>query len=436
MVRSTVFLIACLSVRAFGQDLNFQTVQKLPATVNSEFEESMPLLAPDGKTLYFSRFMHPSNNGGKYSGTDVWVSTFDAAKRGWQKSDNDKVNFNNRGSQAVVGISAKGDVLYLLNTSSTKKVNGIYFSKLLSSGWTTPELIPIEGIDSQGFFSPYVSPDFDVIIFSMKGTDSRGQEDLYVSTKNANGQWSKLKNMGPTINTSGFEISPFLSADKKRLYFSSDGHSGKGDADVFYSDRMYDNWEIWSVPKNLGEPVNSKGFDAYFSLYGDSVAFFASNRDGKFSDIYRSSVNKQKSVVPGQQTATENAYQSASKTDSAKSKEVYLTSAEIQALLGLKLDTKIKFAPGSFHVEDKSRELLFFIANKVAARKDVALRLVGYSDGTGSEGYSLELARMRATSIRDFFISNGLEYHTIVSQGNADRHAGQTGLVEILFYKR
>jgi outer membrane protein OmpA-like peptidoglycan-associated protein len=436
MVRFTFFLIACLSVRAFGQDMNFRTVQKLPATVNSEFEESMPLLSPDGATLYFTRFMHPSNIGGKYSGTDVWISTFDAARRGWQKSDNHKVSFNNRGSQAVVGISAKGDVLYLLNTSPTKKINGIYFSKLLSSGWTTPELVPVEGIDSQGFFSPYVSPDFDVIIFSMKGADSRGQEDLYVSTKNANGQWSKPKNMGPTINTSGFEISPFLSADKKRLYFSSDGHTGKGDADVFYSDRLYDNWETWSVPKNLGEPINSKGFDAYFSLYGDSVAFFASNREGKFSDIYRSSVNKQKSVVTVQQTAPEHAYHPVSKTDSVKSKEVYLTSAEIQALLGLKLDTRIKFAPGSFQVEENSRELLFFIANKVASRKDIAMRLVGYSDGTGSEGYGLELARMRAASIRDFFISNGLEYHTIASQANTDRRASQTGLVEILFYKR
>jgi outer membrane protein OmpA-like peptidoglycan-associated protein len=396
----------------------------------------MPLLSPDGATLYFTRFMHPSNTGGKYSGTDVWVSTFDAARRGWQKSDNRKVSFNNRGSQAVVGISAKGDVLYLLNTSSTKKINGIYFSKLLSSGWTAPELVPVEGIDSQGFFSPYVSPDFDVIIFSMKGADSRGQEDLYVSTKNANGLWSKPKNMGPTINTSGFEISPFLSADKKRLYFSSDGHPGKGDADVFYSDRMYDNWETWSAPKNLGEPINTKGFDAYFSLYGDSVAFFASNREGKFSDIYRSSVNKQESVAPVQQTAPENAYQTVPKTDSTRAKEVYLTSAEIQALLGLKLDTRIKFTPGSFQVEDTSRELLFFIANKVASRKDVAMRLIGYSDRTGSEGYGLELARMRAASIRDFFISNGLEYHTIVSQGNADRHASQTGLVEILFYKR
>jgi outer membrane protein OmpA-like peptidoglycan-associated protein len=436
MVRYTFFLIVCLSVKAFGQDLTFGVAEKLPGSINSEYEESMPLLSPDGATLYFTRFMHPDNVGGKYSGTDVWVSTFDAAKRSWSKSDNDKIGLNTKGNHAVVGMSQKGDILYLLNTSSARKVNGIYFSKKISSGWTSPELIPVEGIDSQGFFSLYVSPDFEVIIFSMKGADSRGEEDLYVSTKNAQGQWSKPKNMGPTINTSGFEISPFLSVNKKRLYFSSNGHAGKGDADVFYSERLYDNWETWSAPKNLGEPFNSKAFDAYFSLYGDSVAFFSSNRDGKYSDIYRSSVDTQKSSLIVQQTPPVDAYQPMVKADSARSKEVYLTAAEMQKLLGLKLDAKIKFDAGSFQMKEESRELLFFIANKMMPRKDVALRLVGYSDRTGSAGYSLELARMRAATIRDFFISNGLEYHTIVSQGNADKDSAHTGLVEILFYKR
>ena len=123
---------------------------------------------------------------------------------------------------------------------------------------------------------------------SMKDADSKGQEDLYVSLKNGNGEWSKPVNLGSAINTAGFEISPFLTTDKKRLYFASNGHPGLGDADIFYSDRLGNSWETWSVPVNLGDKINSKKFDAYFSIR-DSVAYFCSNRDGQFSDLYKAS---------------------------------------------------------------------------------------------------------------------------------------------------
>src|SRR6185503_14219383 len=96
------------------------------------------------------------------------------------------------------------------------------------------------------FLGMYISPDCDVILLSMKKDDSKGQEDLYVSLKDAAGQWSIPRNLGPVINTRGFEMSPFLSPDKKRLYFASNGHRGLGDADIFYSNRLDDSWERWS----------------------------------------------------------------------------------------------------------------------------------------------------------------------------------------------
>lgn len=272
-----------------GQTLVFKDVTKLSSAINSEYEEAQPLLSPDGTTLYFTRFLSPLNKGGEYSGTDVWTSRYDVTKMDWSKADNSKIE-NTSGNNAVIGISPKGDMIYMQNTVATRDVYGIYFSKKSGSTWTRPELIPMKGIASEGFLGLYVSPDFDVIFISMKGSDSRGEEDLYVSLKNGAGEWSEPKNLGATINTRGFEISPFLSADKTKLYFSSSGHPGQGDADIFVSERQYGSWEVWSVPKNLGPVINSNKFDAYFSIYGDSVCFFASNRGGKMSDIYRGKV--------------------------------------------------------------------------------------------------------------------------------------------------
>ena len=178
-----------------------------------------------------------------------------------------------------------------MDASSAKKVSGVYFSRRIGNAWSSSEFIPIGGIDSNGFLNFYMSSDFEVLFISMRGKDTKGEEDLYVSIKEVSGEWSKPKNLGPTINTAGFEISPFLSDDKKKLYFSSNGHPGMGDADIFVSERLYGSWEAWSVPQNLGKVINSNKFDAYFSVYGDSVCFFSSNRNSTDADLYSSRIS-------------------------------------------------------------------------------------------------------------------------------------------------
>ena len=141
-------------------------------------------------------------------------------------------------------------------------------------------------VGTSQYLGAYVTPDQMVMIVSMNGPDSRGREDLYISLKNERGEWTKPVNMGSTINSDGFEMSPFLSTTNDDYISRAMVTLGLGNGDIFYSDRLYDSWEIWSAPKNLGEKVNSKFFDAYFSIYGDSLAYFSSNRF-KQMDIFK-----------------------------------------------------------------------------------------------------------------------------------------------------
>src|SRR6187431_745105 len=98
-----LFFLLIVPGFAIGQTLIFNDATKLSAAVNSDYEESMPLLSPDGTTLYFTRFLSPHNKGGEYSGTDIWMSRFDVTKLDWSKADNSKIE-NNSGNNAVVGI--------------------------------------------------------------------------------------------------------------------------------------------------------------------------------------------------------------------------------------------------------------------------------------------------------------------------------------------
>lgn len=351
-VKLIVLLSFLLPLAASGQVFEFEDPEVLPFNINSDAQEVLPILSPDGKRLFFSRSMYELNMGGRYAGHDIWAS--ERTSSGWTRASNSELRFNTKGNEAIIGVGDNGNTLYFMQTYPDKKVNGIYTSTRTKGIWSEPELIPIEGLESQEALGFYMHPAGDVLLISMRGTDSHGEEDLYISLKSSYGTWSKATNLGTTINTSGFEISPFLSEDKRSLYFSSNGHKGQGDADVFVSYRLYDSWETWTVPRNLGEKVNSDKFDAYFSLYGDTLAYFTSTRKGRFADVYTTKVSQaalQRDVIP-------------------------LQEEEIDSLIGTNVARKVEFNERSTSLSANQRELLWYIATKLISQKDVRIMLV------------------------------------------------------------
>jgi hypothetical protein len=404
MKRRVILLFVLLPFVVRGQMLEFHSVKKLPAAINSTGEESLPLLSPDGRYLFFSRALFAGNAGGKFSGVDVWHS--EASANNWKNPSNSfPININNEGHNAIIGMSRDGNTRYFMNASSHEKMNGIYVTSRINNYWTRPEFVPVPGIDNQNFLGVYVSPDFDVIFFSMKADDSRGEEDLYFSVKSSTGQWSVPKNMGTTINTNGYEISPFLSADKNRLYFASNGHGGEGDVDIFYSDRLYNSWETWSLPVNAGKLVNSKKFDAYFSIYGDSIAYFASNRDGKFADLYEVKISHTRTVL--------------------KSGQQYLSRAEWNRKLGGAVAHEVLFPTGKTDLSAAQKELLFYIANKLQLEKDIHFHLVVKEQETAAKTQS------RLKAITDYLVQSGIAEERIITEQVESITKTQQGKLEI-----
>jgi outer membrane protein OmpA-like peptidoglycan-associated protein len=94
--------------------------------------------------------------------------------------------------------------------------------------------------------------------------------------------------MGPTINTAADEQSPFIHADNKTLYFSSNGWPGFGGSDLFVIRKKIDG--NWSIPMNLGYPINTFDNEASIAVAGNgSEGYIASDRaDSRGSlDIYK-----------------------------------------------------------------------------------------------------------------------------------------------------
>jgi hypothetical protein len=407
MVRSIfVIFFSTILFKCLSQTLEFYDIKKLPV-INSTAEEGMPLLSADGTRLFFTRALFKGNEGGEYGGEDIWVSENKAGK--WTAPINNFASLNNRKNNVVVGLGAEGKAIYFTDGSRSQRMNGVFKTLNSGSGWSRPQLVPIPGIDNLDFIGFYVSPDEDVIFLSMKNSDSRGNEDLYYTMKDKAGLWIKPKNLGATINSTGFEISPFLSADKKRLYFASDGHKGEGDADIFYSERLYDSWETWSVPVNLGPSVNSKKFDAYFSVYGDSVFYFSSNRDSEYADIFSGKVRVAKTVL-------------------AKGQH-YLSADEWSSTVGKNVSTDFKFPHESSVITAAQKELIFYIVNKLMLERDIKFHLVVKEEEDGM------VSQDRIKVLSKELNLAGIDPSRIVTEQIFPIEKTQRGVIEMKLFK-
>jgi outer membrane protein OmpA-like peptidoglycan-associated protein len=132
---------------------------------------------------------------------------------------------------------------------------------------------------------PVLSSDNSKLYFVSDRLPSEGKMDIFVVDILKNGKFSKPRNLGKNVNTSGNEITPFITEDEI-LYFSSDGHPGKGKLDV-YAVEVFD--DSTSEIYQLAEPINSINDDfAYIVNKDNNQGFFTSNRlQGQgFNDLY------------------------------------------------------------------------------------------------------------------------------------------------------
>jgi peptidoglycan-associated lipoprotein len=183
-----------------GANVDVSTIKPLPVTINSpNVNVGTITFSPDGKTMIFAK-----GNTGKRKGT----------------SDVD-----------------------------------LYLCRFRNGEWTEAVPININQPDSWES-SPAFSPDGRIIYFSSNRKGGYGGLDLYSAQMDSRGRFSKVKNLGPEINTSGNESFPYVSENGK-LYFSSDGHAGYGMLDIFVVNRTNGKTAI----DNLGQPVNSTGDD-------------------------------------------------------------------------------------------------------------------------------------------------------------------------------
>lgn len=235
-------------------------------SINTRYEETKPVLSADGQTLFFARKYCSSNVGGARDPQDIYFSTIDGDGQ-WSHARHAGAVLNTSGADNLCGIIDKNRFVFFIRNGK----KGHFVIRKMHDGTNADSKTGPEVTNESDFLEATFSFEHQVVLFTAKTKNNVAyspdvdERDIYIS-RFVNGEWSRPVNLGRRINSVGDEYSPFLSEDGRTLYFATDGRGGFGGVDIFMSRRMGDGWADWSEPQNLGPTINSKAFDAYFTV--------------------------------------------------------------------------------------------------------------------------------------------------------------------------
>ncbi len=278
-------------------------VENLGDMVNSEYAEIAPVISPDGKTLYFVRLSHPQNTNGTKGSGDIWFSELNSTTNKWSKARRmqSPINRSPDGYNQLYSITPDGNSILIKGAfvSGKYETRGVSISLRRAGGWSAPQklnIVDYEKISKGEFDAACLSNDGKTLLLSFSKKKKGVLDDIYVSFKQKNDTWSRPESLGKDINTDDYtETTPFLASDGVTLYFSSNRPGGLGSNDIYMSRRLDRTWKKWSKPVNLGPGINTDGYDGYYSVgAGAEYAYLMSYAKGNMgkSDIVRIALPK------------------------------------------------------------------------------------------------------------------------------------------------
>ena len=459
--------------------------------VSSAYDDYLPLISPDGSLALFTKAYMKKEINSIYG--DRFVEEFTVSKASDDKglifSPGEPLPypFNSGKNQGAASISIDNKTLFITICEFVSRDYDncdIYMSTRVGDGWSElkslgPNINGVKTWESQ----PSISADGKTLYFASIRESNIGFDpdnptsDIYYSTKDEKGNWTKAKNLGSKINTPGNEKSPFIHSDSQTLYFSSDGHLGIGGYDIFFS-KFRDG--DWTKPVNIGYPINTKNNDLGFVVNTQGTkAYFASNKlNGKGGwdiyaiDLYKEARPEKVFLVKGQlvddngyalsdaklevkNTRTEEVSEGVVDAETghyavavtAKNenddflmvvkKEDYSFSSTLiepteetfEKPIEVNFEVKpieagksvqindIYYATASYEINQKSYAVLNEFAEFLKSNPTVKVEIRGHTDNIGSAQTNITLSNRRAQAVYDYLLSKGVPKANVSYKG-------------------
>jgi len=453
--------------------------ENLGKNVNSKYTEIGPIVSPDGNTLYLTRKNHPQNTGGTKN-DDIWYCKRNTDGT-WSEAKNIGFPINNNGHNMLTSVSADNNKLYIANTykpDGSMKGQGLSVTTRKNNSWNIPSDIEIKNYyNNHQYVNNCLSQDNQILVQAIERKDTKGGADIYVSFLTKNGNYSEPLNLGSVINTSGYETTPFIAADNKTLYFSSNGHAGYGDNDIFVTTRLDDTWKNWSTPLNLGPEINSSDWDAYFTIPASGEVAYMVSYDNTIGEgdivriklpeaakpkpvvLVKGKVLNKKTNAPLQAVIYYYDIETNEEVGSATSnpengeyniilqfgkkysfrankenfyavndfldvmnlneykeieKDLYLVPVEIGQTIRL---NNIFFDFNKADLKTESYEELDRLTSFLQDNKKIEIEIAGHTDNVGSDEYNQKLSQQRVESVVAYIVSKGIDKNRLQAKG-------------------
>jgi hypothetical protein len=217
----------------------------------------------------------------------------------WSEPNNITPQIESDGDVVPTCLSADGKELYLVKGEGNNR--DVYISRLVNGVWTKMERLNDNVNSNRAESHASISSDGKTLYFTSNRRGGVGELDIWKSERLSSGDWGPAVNLGRAINTEFDEESPYLTGNDTVLVFSSRGHYNMGNFDIFYATKLDDN--TWSVPTNIGFPLNTTGDDYFYVPAGGMNRGYMARKlpEGAGGmDIYRYEIlpEEEEEIVP------------------------------------------------------------------------------------------------------------------------------------------
>lgn len=449
-------------------------LERLDKRINSPFHEGAPLISTDGSVLYFFVADHPDNKFGTKGSQDIWYTERTSGGE-WRKAVHMPSPLNQNRYNQVMSVIDDGNTL-LIRGRGSRSSEGFSLTRKTSQGWSNPASLNIKDYDQmrRGVYSGgIISQDGELLVMYFNELKDRKVSDLYISRKQGNGTWSKPEYLD-ALNTPYDEFGPSLDPDGVTLYFASARPGGEGSSDIYVTKRLDDSWLKWSDPINLGKPVNTSGFDAYYSVDDKGNVFttraFMSPDGGSLDILSLIPVEKPKpklaiwgyvldreteepvsatvkyeiyqiiageavsevgdgfyevkitgdgtyqilTTAEGYMNTTDELVVPVVESDTIIQKDLFVDRIEVGTTVRL---NNIFFDFDKTTLRPESIAELNTVVEFLKTNPTVKVQISGHTDSKGSDQYNVDLSEGRAGSVRAYLLENWVDWNRVTSKG-------------------
>ena len=275
IINYIVFLIGVLIAQFSLPQVS--EVVNMGSVINSSARDAEPTFTPDGQTMYFNCFDRQGEEG-----SDICVSyrqglDWTEPTIVWEVSTREHM-------EVEPLLSPDGQQLYIMSTRPGGKGGmDIWVSDLVGGKWSTPRNLdgPINSAYADHCLY-FTGQEWETAYWTSTRPGGFGGNDIWTSER-IDGVWQDAKNLGPNVNSAASEHHSLPSPDGNALYITSFREGGFGGEDIFVTTRDADG--DWSELVNLGSQVNSDKADRCPAFSPDfKTFFFDSERSGGFGN--------------------------------------------------------------------------------------------------------------------------------------------------------